>query len=131
MEACNEDTNSVSLLAPTDNDRTFGGKDCVMSVVDKVNKSKPKEVIRKKSIEDENKNETNCSNVSSEIFNDDGKEESDDDSTIEENDAMSGFNDSKHHVIRDMILPSFSTEGQVIQHFCQAQVHQWFAPFLE
>jgi hypothetical protein len=89
MEACYEDTNSVSLRAPTDDDSTIRQKDCVMSVVDKVNKSKPKEVIQKESNEDDNENETNCSNVSSEIVNDDGKEELDNDSTIEENDAMS------------------------------------------
>jgi hypothetical protein len=101
MEACNEDTNSVSLLAPTDDDTSFGGKDCVMSVVDKVSKSKPTEVIHKESNEDENENETNCSNVTSEFVNDDGKEESDDDTTIEENDTMSGVDsgvdDSKLH----------------------------------
>jgi hypothetical protein len=66
-----------------------------MSVIDKVSKSKPKEVIHKESIEDENKNETNGSNVTS--VNNDGKEESDDDSTIEEDVAMSGVDDSKHH----------------------------------
>jgi hypothetical protein len=96
-EACNEDTNSVSLLAPTDDDSTFGGKDCVMSTVDKVNKSKPTKVIHKESNEDENKNETNCSNVTSEFVNEDGKEESDNDTIIEENDTMSGVDSGVDH----------------------------------